>query len=102
MSTIVILEADVKEGQKEELLMLLSQYLPETRKYKGFIDISIHTEKKKNHVLFYEKWESVEDYESYLQWRTETGVMKILGAMFSSPPLIRYFNTEDVQEILSD
>jgi quinol monooxygenase YgiN len=96
MSTVVILEADVKDGQKDELLKLLSQYLPETRKYKGFIDISIHTEHDKSHVLFYEKWESVEDYESYLQWRTETGVMKILGATLSSPPLIRHFNTEDV------
>jgi quinol monooxygenase YgiN len=95
MNAIVILEADVKEGKKDELLKLLYKYLPETRKCKGFIDISIHTEQKKNHVLFYEKWESFEDYESYLQWRTETGVMKILGATFSSPPLIRYFNTED-------
>lgn len=94
MSAIVILEADVKEGEKGELLKLLSQYLPETRKYKGFINISIHTEQKKNRVLFYETWESIEDYESYLQWRTETGVMKILGATLSSPPSIRYFNTE--------
>jgi len=96
MSAIVILEADVKEGKKDELLKLLSQYLPETRKYKGFISISIHTEQNKNHVLFYEKWDSVEDYESYLQWRTETGVMKTLGETLSSPPLIRYFHTEDV------
>lgn len=96
MSVIIILEANVKKGQKDELLKLLSQYLPATRKYNGFIDISIHTEKNKNHVLFYEKWESIDDYESYLQWRTETGVMKTLGATFSSPPLIRYFNTENV------
>jgi len=96
MSAIVILEADVKVGKKDELFKLLSQYLPETRKHKGFIDISIHIEQKNNHVLFYEKWESVEDYESYLQWRTETGVMKTLGATLSSPPVIRYFNTEDI------
>ncbi len=96
MSAIVILEADVKEGKKDELFKLLSQYLPDTKKYKGFIEISIHTEQKNNHVLFYEKWESVEDYESYLQWRTETGVMKILGAKLSSLPVIRYFNTEDI------
>jgi len=96
MSAIVTLDADVKEGKKDELLTLLSQYLPETRNYKGFISISIHTEKNKSHVLFYEKWESVKDYESYLQWRTEIGVMKTLGATFSSPPLIRYFSIDDV------
>lgn len=96
MSVVVILEADVKEGQKDELLNLLSQYLPETRIHKGFVSISIHTEQKKNHVLFYEEWESFEDYESYLQWRTKTGVMKTLEATLSSPPSIRYFHTEDV------
>ena len=96
MSAIVILEADVKEGQMNQLLTLLSQYLPETRKYKGFINISIHTDQMKNQVLFYDEWESFEDYESYLEWRTETGVMKTLGTTLNSPPLIRYFNTIDV------
>jgi quinol monooxygenase YgiN len=96
MSTTVILEADVKEGKKDELLKLLSQYLPETRQYKGFISISIHTELKTNHVLFYQKWESIEDYEAYLRWRSETGVMNKLVAILVSPPLIRYFSTEDV------
>jgi quinol monooxygenase YgiN len=96
MSATVILEADVKEDKKDELLKLLSQYLPETRQYKGFISISIHTELKANHVLFYQKWESIEDYEAYLRWRTETGVMNTLGATLVSPPLIRYFYTEDV------
>lgn len=94
---IVVLEADIKEGQKDELLKLLSEYLPETRKYKGFVDISIHVEQNKNHVLFYEKWESFADYESYLKWRTETGVMDILGTTFNSSPLIRYFNVEDIE-----
>lgn len=44
MSAVVILEADIKEGKKDEMLKLLSQYLPETRKNNGFISVSIHTE----------------------------------------------------------
>jgi quinol monooxygenase YgiN len=96
MSAIVVLEADIRDGKKDLLLQLLSKYLPETRRYKGFIDITIHIEQKKNQLLFYQKWESFEDYESYLQWRTETGVMKTLGETLNSPPLIRYFNTVDV------
>ena len=96
MSVIVILEVDIKEGKKETLLQLLSQYLPETRTYKGFLDISIHTEHDSSHVLFYEKWKSVEDYKAYLSWRRETGVMDTLGSTFSSPPLIRYYHTENV------
>lgn len=96
MSVIVVLEADIKEGKMDTLLALLSRYLPETRKSKGFINISILTEQSKNHTLFYEEWQTKADYEAYLQWRTDTGVMDSLGAVFRSPPLIRYFNLEAV------
>jgi quinol monooxygenase YgiN len=40
-STIIILEAKIKEGKVNEFQNLLSKYLPETRKHKGFIDIKI-------------------------------------------------------------
>ena len=93
MSVIVILEAEVKEGKIKELENLLKRYLPETRKYSGFVDIKIHQQKDKNTVIFYEEWETIKDYESYLQMRTNEGVMKILGNTFISPPSIRYFDT---------
>jgi quinol monooxygenase YgiN len=96
MSATVIFEADVKAGKMDLLLNLLSEYLPETRKYRGFIDVSIHVEKNKNQILLYQKWDRFEDYESYLQWRTDTGVMKILGETLNSPPSIRYFKTLEV------
>ena len=41
-STIIILEVKVKEEKINELQSLLSKYLPETKKCKGFIDIKIH------------------------------------------------------------
>ena len=94
MSVTVILEADVKPESKSKLLKLLSQYLPETTKYKGFISIAIHSEQDTNQVVFYEKWQSIDNYHDYLNWRTETGVMKELADTFNSPPSIRYFNTE--------
>ncbi|NQZ82058.1 MAG: antibiotic biosynthesis monooxygenase [Colwellia sp.] len=94
MSVTVILEADVKPESKSKLLKLLSQYLPETTKYKGFISIAIHSEQDTNQVVFYEKWQSIDNYHAYLNWRTETGVMKELADTFNSPPSIRYFNTE--------
>ncbi|MGC3836050.1 hypothetical protein ACPSKX_18370 [Moritella viscosa] len=75
MSVTVILEADVKPESKSNLLKLLSEYLPETNKYKGFISIS-----------------------TYLNWRTETGVMNKLADTFNSPPSIRYFNTEEFND----
>lgn len=96
MSVTVILEADVKAERKSDLLALLAQYLPETRQYKGFMGISIHSEQATNQVVFYEEWQSVEDYHAYLDWRTKTGVMAELGATFNAAPVIRYFNTHTV------
>lgn len=94
MSITVLLEADVKAGQKQHLLDLLTKHLPETRQYSGFISISIHSEVDKNKVIFFSKWNTLADFQSYLEWRAETGVMDRLVALLSSAPLIRYFNTE--------
>ncbi len=67
--------------------------MPETRKYKGFIDIKIHKNIADNTFVLYEEWETTQHYEAYLKWRTDTGVMEILGSTFVSPPNIRYWNT---------
>jgi len=96
MSVIVTLEADIKAGQKEKLLGMLRDYLPETKVYAGFISISIHTQQNSNHILFFEEWEKVENYESYLGWRTQSGVMDTLGATFVEVPKITYYNTEEM------
>ena len=96
MSVIVTLEAELEEGCKEDLVLMLREFLPETRLYKGFIDISINFQRESNSVLFFEEWESVEVYEAYLAWRGETGVMDRLGSVFTSAPIIRYFDSEDV------
>ncbi|MFK5879846.1 MAG: antibiotic biosynthesis monooxygenase family protein [Flavobacteriaceae bacterium] len=92
-SAIIILEVKVKESKVIELQNLLSKYLPETRKSEGFIDIKIHKNLTDNTFVFYEEWKTIQHYESYLKWRTDTGVMEILGNTFASPPTIRYWNT---------
>ncbi len=94
MSVTVILEADVKLGKKQQLLQLLITYLPETRKYKGFVDISIYSEAESKLVIFLSKWQSVEAYQQYLQWRTDTGVMDLLANLLESTPKIRFLNKE--------
>ena len=96
MSVIVTLEAEIKEGQKEDLLAMLREFLPKTRKYKGFIDISINFQRESNRVLFFEEWDRVEDYEAYLLWRGETGVMDRLGSVFETSPMILYFDEVEI------
>jgi quinol monooxygenase YgiN len=94
MSITVILEADPKPGQKTKLLHVLSQYLPETSRYKGFIEISIYSEVNTELVIFLSKWDSIEVYQQYLQWRVDTGIMAILGDLLTVPPVIRYLSKE--------
>ncbi len=90
-NAIVILEANLKEDKVDEFQLLLSKYLPETREYPGFISIKIHKNLEHNTVVFYQEWETIEYYEAYLKWRTDTGVMDILENTFTTAPNIRYW-----------
>lgn len=96
MSITVMLKSTVIEKNIEKLRSLLKQYLPQTREYKGFIDIKIHKDEYSEDIVFYSKWEKKEDYESYLNWRFETGVMEKLSEVFESEPVIKFYNTLDV------
>ena len=40
-------------------------------------------------MVFIEYWDSAEHYQSYLSWRTETGVLDRLVEMLAAPPVIR-------------
>lgn len=92
----VILEVKVREDKIAELEQLLLKNLPETRTYKGFISIKIHKNVNDSTFVFYEEWETFTDYEAYLKWRTDTGLMELLGETFASPPTIRYWETVNV------
>jgi quinol monooxygenase YgiN len=97
MSITVLVEVQVKPDALDEIKSLLKKVLPDTRAYDGCqgIDIYGNTDDPCN-LVFYENWDSRKHYESYLAWRTETGVMDQLGAMLVGPPNIRYFERIDV------
>ena len=47
-------------------------------------------------LVLLETWETREQYEKYLAWRSETGALEALGAMLSQAPSIRYFDNLDI------
>lgn len=96
MSVTVMLKSSVSENNMDKLTSLLKQYLPQTREYKGFIDIKIYKDKYSKDIVFYSKWKKKENYESYLNWRLETGVMEKLSEVFENEPVIKFYNTLDV------
>jgi quinol monooxygenase YgiN len=92
MSTIVLLEIQVKPEAVDEMKAFLKQVLPETRAYDWCqgVDLYGNVDDAGNLVL-YERWDSRRHYETYLAWRTATGIVDQLGAMLAAPPSIRYF-----------
>ncbi|NQY93962.1 MAG: antibiotic biosynthesis monooxygenase [Campylobacteraceae bacterium] len=95
-TTTVTLEAIIKEGQKDTFLQFMEKGLGLTRQFKGFQHISIHMEEDSNHVLFFQKWDSKEAHQAYVQYREETGVLSTLLDLFENEPLVKYYNCEKV------
>jgi quinol monooxygenase YgiN len=96
MSTIVLLEIQVKPEAVDEMKAFLKRILPDTRAYDGCQGIDIYGNlDKPGNLVFYERWASRQHYEKYLAWRTETWAVAQLGAMLAAPPSIRYFERVD-------
>ncbi len=96
MSVIVLLDLQVKPDAVEQMKKFLKKILPDTRAYDGCQSVDIYGDMDDSgHLVFYERWDSRQQYENYLGWRTETGIVEQLGAMLTAPPSIRYFDRID-------
>lgn len=59
----------------------------DTAKRKGFRDIKVVRNKENpNKVLFIENWDTEQDYNDYIAWRTERGDMEAMGGVIAAPP----------------
>jgi quinol monooxygenase YgiN len=97
MSITVLLTAQTRPEIVEKFTLFIAKCLTETRSYDGCISIDIYEDAdKKGCFVFYEKWESIDAYEAYLNWRTEQGVMDEIGAMLANAPEINYYNRVDI------
>ena len=96
MSTLVILDMQIKPGSLDDMKATLKAILPDTRAFDGCNGLTVHTdEQDPNHMIFVEQWDSGDHYRKYLAWRTEPGNRDIVE-MLVSPPDIRYFDQVDV------
>ena len=93
-TTVVLLEIQVKPECVEEVKAFLKEVLPDTRAYAGCQGIDIYGNlDESTNLVFYERWDTRDHYQKYLNWRTETGA---LGAKLAGPPSIRYYDRIDV------
>jgi quinol monooxygenase YgiN len=96
MSTVVLLEIQVKPEAVDEMKALLKKILPDTRAYEGCQGLDLYGNLyDTGNLVFYERWDSRQHYEKYLAWRTETGVADQLVAMLAASPSIGYFERVD-------
>ena len=97
MSIVVLLEIQVKPEALDEMKAFIKKILPDTRAYDGCQGLDVYGNLDDTGTLvLYERWESLQHYEKYLAWRTETEIVNQLGAMLAAPPSIRYFERLDV------
>lgn len=96
MSTMVLLEMQIKPELAETVKGGLKSLLPDTRSYAGCRSIDVYENVGgKGNLVVYEQWDSRPHYERYLAWRTETGVMAELAKNLTQPPSIRFFELVD-------
>ena len=97
MSVLVILEIPVKKERIEDFFDYLRDNLVDTRSYKGCIRLETYHEMENSKVLLIEEWEKIENQESYMQWRNETGLVEALEEFIDGELIIKkYYPKRDV------
>lgn len=95
-TTVVILDMHVKPEAVDGVKASLKEILPDTRAYDGCQGLDVYEDlDETGHLVFYERWDSKEHYQRYLNWRTETGAMEQLGKALQGSPSIKYFDRVD-------
>ena len=86
-----------KPGNATDITNFLRDELHHTRGFDGCNGITIHkNESDPNNMVFVEDWDTREQYEKYLAWRTERGDMEKLAGLLAGEPSIRYFENVGV------
>ena len=97
MSVLVNLEIPVKKERIEDFFDYLRDILVDTRAYEGCIRLDTYHEMENSKVLLVEEWEKIENQESYMQWRIETGLVEALTEFLDGELIIKkYYPERDV------
>ena len=97
MSVLVNLEIPVKKERIEDFFDYLRDILVDTRASTGCIRLDTYHEMENSKVLLVEEWEKIENQESYMQWRIETGLVEALTEFLDGELIIKkYYPKRDV------
>ena len=96
MSVIVVAEFPMTQQGAQDLIDWSKSddgYVV-TRQQKGFEDIQTFLAEDKKTIYLYEKWDSKEDHQAYLDFRVKDGLMNFLGPLLDGDFKVTYFSEE--------
>ena len=97
MAVIVTASVSIKPERVTEAIAFMKERLPDTRSAEGCQFLELSEDQERPEVLFsYSRWDSIEQYETYTAWRTETGVMAAFGEFVAEPPVTTFYETIDL------
>jgi len=92
MAILTKFELTPKEETGTELIDFLRRIIPATRIYQGCTGASFGlSQKPPKTVLLIEEWDSLQDFEAYLNWRVERGDFATLTSLLASDPIVTHF-----------
>jgi len=95
MSVTVTVEWQAKPGNGSTMRQAILEVLPETRSYKGcqWLELVVNQDDPNNFIVW-ERWDTRANYEAYLKWRVDKGVVSSLGSLaVRDRPNIRFYDT---------
>lgn len=96
MPVLVLVEARTRPEHTDTMIQGLARGLPGTRRAEGCRSIDVYLEEDGRTVVAVESWDSKDHYQSYLEWREESGALKAMEALLEAPLHIRFLSALDV------
>ncbi len=97
MSVLVLLEVSLKPENVNDFTNFMKNELHDTRGFDGCNGLTVHkNQDDSNNMVIVEDWDSRQQYEKYLSWRTERGDLEKLAAWLTGEPSIRYFDNAQI------
>tara|TARA_B100001013_G_scaffold283684_1_gene183582 strand:+ start:726 stop:1019 length:294 start_codon:yes stop_codon:yes gene_type:complete len=97
MSVLVLLEVSLKPENVNDFTNFMKNELHHTRGFDGCNGLTVHkNQDDSNNMVIVEDWDSRQQYEKYLAWRTERGDMEKLAAFLAGEPSLRYYDNARV------
>jgi quinol monooxygenase YgiN len=88
MSHTAVVEFPCNSGKGKELLEVFRAALVDTRAFEGCESIETYSDQEDpDRIVLWEKWATRANYDAYLAWRMETGLMDVLAPLMDTQAL---------------